>query len=334
MPHSAWAGLGLTLLAGVGSGNCMFPMKFARRWKWENLWLIFSLVSLLALPWILALCLVGRLWSVYSTIGNSAMALPFLLGAGWGIAQILFGLSIARLGLALGYAIIIGLGSLGGTMIPLAINDRSVIASPKGALILAGLAVMIAGIILSARAGSQREQGTNRVIGASYAAALGLAILCGFMAPMINYAFAFGQAVANHAAELGSSPAKAAFAVWPIALAGGMLPNLGYSLYLLFKNGTWGLYREASWHDAGLATSMGLLWMGAVALYGVASVYLGSLGTSVGWGLFQIFMIMTANLSGLLTGEWSSSPAGARGKLYAGLALLIVATVLLAAANR
>jgi hypothetical protein len=45
-------------------------------------------------------------------------------------------------------------------------------------------------------------------------------------------------------------------------------------------------------------------------------------------------MIITANLSGLLTGEWSGAPAGARGKLYAGLALLILATLLLAIANR
>jgi L-rhamnose-H+ transport protein len=312
----------------------MFPMKFARRWKWENLWLIFSLVSLVAIPWILALCLVGGLGSVYSATGLGAMALPFLLGAGWGIAQILFGLSVARLGQALGYAIIVGLGSLGGTLIPLAINNRSVIASPKGALILAGLAVMMAGIVVSARAGSQREQGTGRMAGASYAAALGLAILCGVMAPMLNYAFAFGQALANRATELGSSPAEAAFAVWPVALAGGLLPNLGYSLYLFSKNGTWGLYREASLHDAGLATLMGILWMGAVAVYGVASVYLGSLGTSVGWGLFQIFIIITANLSGLLAGEWSGAPGGARGKLYTGLALLILATLLLAIANR
>lgn len=334
MPHSVWAGLGLTLVAGLGSGNCMFPMKLARRWKWENLWLIFSLISLVAIPWILAFCLVGRLWSVYSATGPGAMALPFLLGAGWGIAQILFGLSIARLGLALGYAIIIGLGSLGGTLIPLAINNRSVIASPKGALILAGLAVMIAGIIISARAGSQREQGTGRMVGASYAAALGLAILCGLMAPMINYAFAFGQAVANHATELGSSPAQAAFAVWPVALAGGLIPNLGYSFYLLSKNGTWGLYREASWHDAALATLMGLLWMGAVAVYGVASVYLGSLGTSVGWGLFQIFMIITATLSGVMTGEWTNAPRRAKVLLISGLTGLTAATALLVIGNK
>jgi hypothetical protein len=87
-------------------------------------------------------------------------------------------------------------------------------------------------------------------------------------------------------------------------------------------------------HDGSLAALMGVFWMGAMAVYGVASVYLGALGTSVGWGLFQIFMIMTANLGGLLTGEWTTSHTGARRTLYAGLALLTAATVMLAAGNR
>jgi L-rhamnose-H+ transport protein len=312
----------------------MLPLKFARRWNWENLWLIFTLASLVVIPWLLAVILVNRLGTVYATVGIGQMILPFLLGAGWGVAQILFGLSIARLGLALGYAVIIGLGSLGGTLIPLVLKNRAVLATPKGALILAGLSIMVAGIAVSARAGSQREKGSKDSAGSGYAAALALAILCGLMAPMINYAFAFGQAIANRAAELGSSPAQAAYAVWPIALAGGLLPNLCYSVFLLSKNGTWGLFRESSMHDSSLALLMGILWMGAFATYGVASVYLGRLGTSVGWGLFQIFMIITANSGGLLVGEWRDASASARGKLYAGLALLVAATVLLAAANR
>jgi L-rhamnose-H+ transport protein len=79
---------------------------------------------------------------------------------------------------------------------------------------------------------------------------------------------------------------------------------------------------------------MGVLWMGAFAVYGVSSVYLGILGTSVGWALFQIFMIMTANLSGVLTGEWKGAPAAARRGLWAGLALLAAATTMIAAGNR
>jgi hypothetical protein len=47
---------------------------------------------------------------------------------------------------------------------------------------------------------------------------------------------------------------------------------------------------------------MGIPWMGSMAVYGVASVYLGMFGTPVGWALFQILVIMTANLPGVLTG--------------------------------
>ena len=55
-------GIGLALLAGLMSGNCMLPMKFTRYWKWENTWLVFSVVSLVILPWLLALGLVNRLF--------------------------------------------------------------------------------------------------------------------------------------------------------------------------------------------------------------------------------------------------------------------------------
>ena len=334
MPAAVWGGIALTLLAGLGSGNCLLPMKFARRWQWENLWLVFSLVSLVVVPWALALLLAGGLGRLYASLAPAQLLVPFLFGAGWGVAQVLFGLSIARLGLALGYAVIIGLGSLGGTLVPLIFKHGEVLATADGALILSGLAVMVAGIAVSAHAGSRRELGQKRVTGEGYAMALALAILCGILAPMINYAFAFGQDIAARAVQFGVSPVRAAFTVWPVALAGGLLPNLAYSFFLLSRNRTWSMFRGARAHDGSLAVLMGILWMGAVAVYGVASIYLGALGTSVGWGLFQIFMIITANLAGILTGEWSRAPAGARRALYAGLVLLTVATALLAAGNR
>ena len=157
MPAIVWGGVALTLLAGLSAGNCMLPMKFAQRWHWENLWLVFSLVSLLILPWSLALLLAGNLGSLYASLSPNQLLLPFLLGAGWGVAQVLFGLSIARLGMALGYAIIIGLGSLGGTLVPLFFQNRAILGTSNGTLILSGLAVMLTGIVVSARAGSQRE---------------------------------------------------------------------------------------------------------------------------------------------------------------------------------
>src|SRR5260370_13832798 len=73
---------------------------------------------------------------------------------------------------------------------------------------------------------------------------------------------------------------------------------------------------------------MGVLWMGAFALYGMSASYLGAFGTSIGWGLFQIFMIMTATLSGVLTGEWRRAPRRAETPPGAGLTGLTGAAVL------
>jgi len=334
MPAIVWGGLALTLVAGLCSGNSMLPMKFAHRWQWENTWLIFSLFSLVIIPWTLAIMLAGNLRGIYCSLLPGQLLLPFILGAAWGVAQVLFGLSIARLGQALGFAIIISLGSLGGTLVPLLFKNRAVFATSNGALILSGLAVMLAGIVLSARAGSRREQEAKKETGSGYALALALAVLCGLLAPMINYSFVFGQETAARAVQLGISPIRAAYTVWPVSLAGGLLPNLAYCFYLLSKKKTWGLFLGPWMPDAGFAVLMAVLWMGALAIYGVASVCLGALGTSVGWGLTQILAIMSANIGGLLAGEWTAAPASARRTLYAGLALLTAATVLLAAGNR
>lgn len=334
MPTLVIYGIALTMLAGLGCGNCMLPMKFIRNWQWENLWLVFSVISMFILPWGLALLLVGDLGRIYAGVLPGQLFLTLLLGAGWGVAQALFGVSIRRLGLALGYAVIIGLGSLGGTLVPLFFNNRDVLGTSRGALILAGLAVMVVGIVVSANAGLQREQGQKAEPGKGYAGALVLAIVCGILAPMINYSFAFGQDIAVRAVQLGVSPIRAGYAVWPVTLTGAIIPNIAYSIYLLCKNKTWGAYTGPWLPDAGLASLMAVLWMFAMAVYGVATVYLGVLGTSVGYGLFQIFMIMTANGGGLVTGEWTTAPRAARNTLYGGLVLLTVATTMLAAGNR
>jgi len=334
MSIEVWTGLALTVLAGLLSGNCMLPMKFAKRWPFEATWLVFSVVSLVVLPWALALALVKDVGAVYAALPAVAYVAPLGFGAGWGIAQVLFGLSIARLGLALGYAIIVGLGALLGTLVPLFVKNRNVIGTGRGTLILCGMGIMVFGIAVSAWAGKSREGGDAAPRGGSYAVALALAVLCGLMAPMLNYAFAFGQFIAEEAVRQGASREAAGYAVWPVGLLGGLIPNAGYALWLLTKNGTWKTFREPWRPDVWFGCLMGVLWMGAFAIYGVSSVYLGALGTSIGWALFQIFMIMTANLSGVLTGEWRVAPENARRGLWIGLSLLALATVVIAAGNR
>jgi L-rhamnose-H+ transport protein len=332
MERSLLAAVSLTMVAGLMSGTCMLPMKFVRSWRWENLWLIFSVVSLLIIPWMLAIGLVDRLFETYRTLSFRQLAVPMLFGAGWGVAQILFGISVKRLGLGIAYAIIVGLGAVLGTLVPLFAQQRATAKEHAMRLIIFGVAVMVIGISLTTWGGQIKERATSvskSTSHRSYPAAILVAVLCGLMAPMLNYSFAFGQDIAQTAVRLGNQPVHSAYAVWPIGLAGGFLPNAAYSLWLLFKNRSWPLFRRAL-PDLFWSCLMGILWMGAFALYGMSASLLGALGTSVGWGLLQIFMIMTATLAGALTGEWQQASRSAKLLLGAGMASLTVAIVLLA----
>jgi len=320
------------MIAGLMSGSCMLPSKFVRAWKWENVWLVFSVVSLVIIPWVLAAAFVSRLFETYRALTPQQLAVPILLGAGWGIAQILFGVSVKRLGLGIAYAIIVGLGAILGRLVPFFVQQRALAKENALALILSGVVVMSIGVFLTAWSGQIKERvatvhqsRSNR----SYLAAIFLAVLCGLMAPMLNYSFAFGQDIAKAAVMFGNHPVNAAYAVWPVGLAGGLLPNAAYSLWLLGKNRTWSLFRSAP-SDFLRSSLMGILWMGAFAFYGMSATYLGALGTSVGWGLLQVFMIMTATMAGVLTGEWKDASRSARVLLGSGIAGLTVAIVLLA----
>jgi hypothetical protein len=121
-------------------------------------------------------------------------------------------------------------------------------------------------------------------------------------------------------------------AVWPVGLAGGFLPNIGCSIYLLRRNRTEALFQSIC-PDVFWAILMASLWMGAFALYGMSATYMGRFGTSIGWRIFQILMIMTATLSGVFTGRWAFSPRLAKGLLGLSIICLGGATTLFAYAN-
>jgi len=321
----------------MAAGSAMLPMKLVRRWEWENTWLVFSCVSQVIVPGCLALVLVRDLFAVYKSVSASQLAIPALLGVGWGFGNVLFGLAIARLGLALGYAIIMGSVAVLGTLLPLARQSHESLLSPGGVVVLSGVAMMAAGIGVSGWAGRLRELaslgqgGTKKKDG--YCVSLLLVIGCGVLSPMLNYSFVWGGHIAAAAVRLGNSSLSAVYAVWPVTLAGGFLTNLAYCVFLLWKNGTWTLFK-AGRRDAAAAVVMAALWIGSISLYGMAAVSLGLLGTSVGWGLVQAIAIITADLAGLWSGEWTASPRRARRLLLAGVAMLTLATVVLATGNR
>jgi L-rhamnose-H+ transport protein len=135
------------------------------------------------------------------------------------------------------------------------------------------------------------------------------------------------------AVHRGAESSTAVFAVWPVALVGGLVPNLTYTAYLLNKNRSWGRLPH-SVRDAFLSLLMGLLWIGAVAIYGLSTRYLGRLGDSAGWAIYQITMVLTANVAGIVVGEWKSTSRRSLFVLASGVLILILATITTAVSTR
>lgn len=78
---------------------------------------------------------------------------------------------------------------------------------------------------------------------------------------------------------------------------------------------------------------MGFLWIAGFVCYAPGTRQLGSLGTSLGWSIMMSVMVITANLWGVLTGEWRGASHRARRFLVSGVAILILAICVVGYAN-
>lgn len=330
-------GFALTLLAGSMMGANLVPLKWTKVWKWENFWFVYSIVSLLIVPFCLAFIFIPHLTTVYASVPFSTLARPFLYGTLWGVAQLGAGICVAKIGLALTGSILNGLCATFGSLTPLILQHSEMLAQRSGQLLLAATAVMLLGVALCGWAGFKREKAQPSSAAAgqakgAYLFVMLIAVVSGLLAALLNIALAFGGEIVGLARDQGAAPAWAVFSVWPLALLGGLVVNLAYSMILMSRNHTWGTF-AAKPSDIGFPILGGSLWMIAIAIYSSGTVFLGVLGVSIGWALFQITLILSGNLAGMWTGEWKSSSKKIFNANLAGVAVLFLATVMMAVAN-
>jgi L-rhamnose-H+ transport protein len=327
----------LTFLAGSMMGANLAPLKRIKIWKWENFWFVYSIVSLLIVPFALAFILLPHLATVYASVPSSTLLRPFLYGALWGVAQLGAGICVDKIGIALTGSVLNGLCAAFGAVTPLVLQHSELLSQSSGRLLLGGIAVMLLGVALCGWAGFRREKTANATAAtkratSSYFLVMVLAVVSGLLAAHLNIALAFGGDIVQLARAQGAPAAWAVFSVWPIALTGGLMINLTYCMYLLFRNHTWGNFLARP-REIGHPILGGSIWMIAIAIYSSGTVFLGILGVSVGWALFQITMLLSGNLVGIWMGEWRSSSRRIFNVNLAGVGVLLAAIVMMAAAN-
>jgi L-rhamnose-H+ transport protein len=326
----------LVTVAGVANATFALPMKFARQWAWENIWLAWTLCALVLLPIATAFASIPSLGAVYRDAGTHAIAIVTLCGAGWGLGQVLFGLSIDAIGIGLTFSIVLGISAAVGSLIPLLrlqhVVEGRFVASP----ILPGLVLVLAGVGLCAAAGRMREKAQSGTeYRKSFAVGVAMALCSGACAAAMNFGVAFGEPILRSAWHHGASAQQVVNAVWLPLLMAGAVPNIAYCVYLLTRRRSWASYRvQQTPAYVGLAIIMAILWFFSTALYGIATTQLGELGVVVGWPVFISLIVVTAGILGMLTGEWEHSGTRPVALQMVGMLLLVLAVVTLSRAQK
>ena len=331
------AGFLLVLLAGLLQGTFVLPMTLVRKWSWEHTWATFSLLGMFVFNWIITLLLVPQIFKVYASSPSRDLFILALFGLGWGVGAVLFGLGMDKLGMALGYPIIMGLIASLGALIPLLVFFPEAILTLKGLILLGGTLIVIFGIALCSLAGSRRDSSENNSKSGQstvFSTGLIIAVLAGILSCLPNVGVAFGKNLTQAAEVLGVSQSSTGNTVWALLFTMGCIANLSYCFYQMISKKTLSQYwNPETPRNLGLSAAMALMWIGSFYLYGAGAARLGRWGVVAGWPLFISLSIVTGNLWGLWRGEWQGAAVSARRQLNLGLAVLIVAVIIVAISN-
>jgi L-rhamnose-H+ transport protein len=327
----------LIILGGVMEGLFALPMKFTPKWAWENIWAAGSLTALILVPWPLALLTVPHLGSVYSSAPVSAIALALVFGAGWGCGGIFFGRGVSSLGLSLGTSLIMGLVAVGGSAVPMLLQHGDQLSGEGSTTLLIGIATMVLGLIICARAGRLKGSNLQTMIvtsPVSFGIGLSYCIAAGLLSAFVNFALIFGAPIAEPAVARGLDRATANNAVWALVFTASYLVNLGYCIFKGAKENTLQrLFSDSSLYYWGLAGVMGVLWTGGIVVYGRGASMEGTLGPVFGFPIMLIVSILTGNAAGALSGEWRGASPTARNTMSCGVIVMVLAVLTLGYAN-
>ena len=325
-------GIVIIIVSAVLNASFALPMKLSRKWEWENSWLIFSLFSLLALPFAVVQATVGSLPAVYRDVPFSALLPALICGFVWGTAQVAFGIGISLVGMAMAFAIVGGLAGTFGSLLPLVFLHPRDLLEARGYLLLLSIGILAAGLRSYVSAARERDaaigSGTDPSGSPAFRKGLAVCIYTGLAGSALNFGFALSGSLTYHIVHEGTSPEKASLCVWAVLLASATIPNVLYSLYLLIKRDTLRLF-SSGFPNYVWALVMAVLWLSGTLGYGVGATVAGKFGNSIGYAIYMAVLLLWSTLLGLITGEWRRSSPNTKRTMGFAVGLFVISVCVL-----
>jgi L-rhamnose-H+ transport protein len=361
MNPSPFLGVLLHALGGFAAGSFYIPYKQVRGWAWEVYWLVGGVFSWIVAPWIVGLVACPDLLGVLRGAAPKTLLWTYLFGVLWGIGGLTFGLSMRYLGLSLGMALSLGFCAVFGTLVPPVFEGRiaGLVATTSGRVVLLGIAVCLAGIAACGRAGMRKEKELSEaekkasIAEFSFVKGAWVAAFAGIMSSCMAFAFAAGKPIAEAAIAAGTRPLFQNFPVLIVALFGGFTTNFVWCAALSLKNKTAGDYlrvrpagpapapdppvpgsrqRPSLFSNYVWSALAGTTWYLQFFFYGMGTTKMGRYDFS-SWTIHMAFIITFSSLWGIAFHEWKGTGKPTRRLVVAGIAVLILSTVVVGAGN-
>ena len=198
---TTFVGALVVAVGGLIMGSSAWPYKLMRKYQFEHWWFVSGVAGLVVMPWTIALLGCHHPWQALRSIPPSAIVLGNLFALGWGIANVLCGLCYYRIGVALTGAVLAGLGAAAGAIVPMIFKgsgrfqDAPNVSSPAGIAVLAGVAVLLAGVVFASLAGFGRDRALKNLQQTSggFLTGLIMAVTAGVLSSFMAFVFVYSQ---------------------------------------------------------------------------------------------------------------------------------------------
>lgn len=342
---------------GLASASCYLPFRWIRKWSWETYWLIQGFFSFLLAPMLAALLLVPGIADIVHRTPMHTLLLTYFWGLLWGVGGLTFGLTIRYLGIALGYAVALGLTTAFGTLMPPLFSGEmpALLHHAPGQTILAGVAVCLIGITCSGIAGYSKERELSAahkqetVAEFNFPKGILVAVFAGVMSACFAYGLATGKPMGALAriqlAAHGRAPEWQNLPILIVILLGGLTTNFLWCLALMARNGTARQFlsaRPATGQERPqakqlpinylLCAAAGILWYLQFFFYSIGQTKMGKYDFS-SWTLHMASIIIFSTLWGIYLQEWRGSSRQTKILVGMGLAILVLSTVMVGYGN-
>jgi len=307
----------------------------------------------------IAACLtIPHFMDIIKQTSMSVLGWTYLMGVLWGIGGLTYGLGVRYLGVSLGSTIILGLCAVFGSLVPSVYYYFSPQASKdtivtmatahSGQLVLLGIAVCVIGIIICGKAGTMKEKDLAKNSDAKaenkdYRFGLGIlvAIVSGILSACFNFGLEAGKSMADvaNAAHLAANPGETSFlfrnnVVYIVVMWGGLTTNFIWCMILNARNKTFADYANKKMpllRNYLFAALAGTTWFLQFFFYGMGESRLGNNASS--WILHMAFIILVANMWGLVLKEWKGVSKKAFATVIAGIAVIILSVLIVGYGN-